>query len=1115
MSEQSLPLLSAALIRGYMTSGTYDKGRAYQVAGNVLELEVEEDRQGKWLILASVRGSGRNVYDVVVGCITQPNDSLLPVSSSCSCPVEVRCKHAAAVLIELLHNRNRLKPADVGWRTGIRALLPQPEPVSSSGTIALALLFEIKQQRHGGHYGSRPATETFLSVRIGAPSLTGNGRWAMNRVSWQDIVGKTRQSGQITSTHKDTLQTLWSLYAANNRSDYYDYYGTASMIKLDRFASNRLWSLLDEARSAGIPLLTTANGNPPIHFGSACAIELGISEQASGDLQLAPQFVVDGRAAPKALQLRLIGDPPIGAYWSQGPAYSLKQHELYLGRFAEPPNGTLLKAFRDKASLDIPAADKEEFSRAYFPQIARRNPVNTERVTSIKLETPEPPKLYLAVGRAKPHGVRTHIGFAYQEDGKQTIMPYHTEGGSAIIRDAATERRLVDKLSARVAGNPAWFEEIPSTADGAATQVLRPDITLHGLDAVHFITEAVPEFQKSKDTIMYIDPNVPDYRELEGAPSISYEVTKRDGSGSQDWFNLGIEVTVGDVTIPFEPLFAALAENETSLMLDDGKYLMLSHPELLKLRQLIIEARQLGDKESSDLSISRFQAGLWDELQQLGIVKAQSEAWESAVRGLLDVKSVPKVPVPKNLRATLRPYQKEGFQWLHFLWTHRLGGILADDMGLGKTLQTVALILVIKAATPAKDRRPILIVAPTSVAANWQHELAHFAPSLTVACVRKVAGSNKQLAKEIKHADLVVSSYGLFRLDFDAYAAQSWTMLVLDEAQFVKNHQSKGYQNARKLPAEFKLTLTGTPLENNLMELWALLSIVAPGLFPSPKHFTDFYQKPIEKDADNDKLKQLRQRVRPLMLRRTKEQVVRELPPKIEQVIELELEPQHRKIYDTYLQRERQRVLGLLGDIDKNRFMIFKSLTTLRLLSLAPSLVDAKKYAKVPSTKLRALSKQLQEILGENHRVLIFSQFTSFLKMVQAELRAQNIQHCYLDGSTTNRAALLENFKTGGAPVFLISLKAGGFGLNLTEADYCILLDPWWNPAAETQAVDRAHRIGQTRQVIVYRLVAKDTIEEKVMALKAKKSKLFASVLDENATFGSQITADDIQQLFM
>jgi superfamily II DNA or RNA helicase len=1112
MSERGLPELTLTAIRGFVGSHTYDKGRAYQAAGLVVRLEIEEDRPGMWLVLASVNGSGREPYEVIVTCRMR-GGSLAPVSSDCSCPMGLSCKHVAAALIEFAARRDRLTPAKTDWRAGIQALLPDNTSVETAASAKIALLFEIRrEQQFGYYYGSRPKSDTALTVRIGAPS-PATGKWVQNQFSWQDIAGKTYRSDRIAPAQREILQTLWSLYELCSRGNYNAYDGW-TVIRFDNFNSGRIWRLLDEARAGGIPLLTTANGNPPVELRSTCGIELDISEQSSGDLQLAPQFVIDGRSAAAGVEPHIVGDPPIGAYWARGPAGSLKQQSVFLARFAEPPESFLLKAFQDKTRLDVPAKDKEEFSRAYFPRLARRGPVSTKRVRTIKLEAPELPKLYLSVGRAKPQGVRVHTGFAYQENDAQTIMPYRADGDPAIIRDAVAEQRLIEKMSSKVAGNPAWFEEIPGPIDGTLATLLRPDVTLHGLDAVRFVTETVPELRTSKDTVVQLDADVPQYRELQGAPSIAYEVSKRDGDGSQDWFNLGIEVTVGDVTIPFEPLFAALAENETSLMLDDGRYLMLTHPELLKLRQLIIEARQLSDKTSDELSISRFQAGLWDELQQLGVVKAQSEAWESAVRGLLDVREVPKVRVPKNLKATLRPYQKEGFQWLHFLWTHRLGGILADDMGLGKTLQTIALILAVKAATAAKDRRPALIIAPTSVAANWQSELAHFAPTLKVAYVRKVAGSAKELAGQVRRADVVVGSYGLFRLNFDAYAAQTWMMLILDEAQFVKNHQSKGYQNARKLPADFKLALTGTPLENNLMELWALLSIVAPGLFPSPKHFGDFYQKPIERDADNAKLKQLRARVRPLMLRRTKEQVVRDLPPKIEQVIELELEPRHRKVYDTYLQRERQRVLGLLGDMDKNRFIIFKSITTLRLLSLAPSLVDAKKYAKVPATKLSALREQLQEVLGENHRVLIFSQFTSFLKMVQVDLRAQNIHHCYLDGSTKNRADLLEEFKTSGAPVFLISLKAGGFGLNLTEADYCILLDPWWNPAAETQAVDRTHRIGQTKQVIVYRLVAQNTIEEKVMALKAKKSKLFTSMLDENAAFSSKITADDIQQLF-
>jgi len=308
------------------------------------------------------------------------------------------------------------------------------------------------------------------------------------------------------------------------------------------------------------------------------------------------------------------------------------------------------------------------------------------------------------------------------------------------------------------------------------------------------------------------------------------------------------------------------------------------------------------------------------------------------------------------------------------------------------------------------------------------------------------------------------------------------------------------------------VAMTGTPIENNLMELWSLLSITAPGLFPSPDRFTEHYRMPIEKKGNTERLVQLRRRVRPVILRRTKEQVVSDLPEKQEQVLELDLNPRHKKLYQTYLHRERQKVLGLLGDMQKNRFEIFRSLTLLRQASLDMSLVDDK-HTSVPSTKLDALMEMLEDIVADGHRVLVFSQFTRFLTLARRRIENAGIAYCYLDGRTRKRDEVISDFRTGAAPVFLISLKAGGFGLNLTEADYCVILDPWWNPATEAQAVDRTHRIGQTKKVMVYRLVAKDTLEEKVMALKARKAALFSNVMDSGDFESGAMTADDIEEL--
>jgi SNF2 family DNA or RNA helicase len=367
--------------------------------------------------------------------------------------------------------------------------------------------------------------------------------------------------------------------------------------------------------------------------------------------------------------------------------------------------------------------------------------------------------------------------------------------------------------------------------------------------------------------------------------------------------------------------------------------------------------------------------------------------------------------------------------------------------------------------------------------------------------------SGTALSEMVAGADIVITSYGLFRREFDEYDVIDWAGLFLDEAQFVKNHTSQAHRRARMLQIPFKVAVTGTPMENNLMELWSLLAITAPGLMGDAKRFTTYYRNPVEREGDAERLAQLRRRIRPLMLRRTKEQVAADLPTKLEQVLELELVPRHAKVYQAYLQRERQKVLGMLGDMRKHRFEIFRSLTLLRQASLDVALVD-EKHAGVPSTKLDALMEMVEEVVSDGHRVLIFSQFTRFLQSARSRVESAGIDLCYLDGKTRNRAKVIDRFQNGEVPVFLVSLKAGGFGLNLTAADYCILLDPWWNPATEAQAVDRTHRIGQTKKVMVYRMVAKDT-----MAMKAKKAALFANVIDSGELASGALTAEDIRSL--
>ncbi|MDJ0339366.1 DEAD/DEAH box helicase [Cryobacterium sp. PH31-O1] len=629
-------------------------------------------------------------------------------------------------------------------------------------------------------------------------------------------------------------------------------------------------------------------------------------------------------------------------------------------------------------------------------------------------------------------------------------------------------------------------------------------------DTAEFLGTVYPALQRrvsvtSADASVRFPEVLPDDFERTEIPHLVITTVETD---QRDWFDLGVIVTVGAITVPFGPLFKALAKGQTRLKLVDNSYLSLQSPEFEQLHDLINEARALQEWETG-LRISRYQASLWSDFEDLADETVPAVSWRAAAAGLKDLAGIEPIPLPAGVHATLRPYQQEGFAWLAFLWQHQLGGVLADDMGLGKTVQTLALLVHAQTSHPG----PFLVVAPTSVVANWLNEATRFAPGLRVRTITATEAKSRTLiADAATDVDVLVTSYALFRLDFDAYQAVTWAGLILDEAQFVKNRTSRAYACAKELDTPFKLAITGTPLENNLMDLWSLFSIVAPGLFASAQRFTEDYVRPVTLGTSPERLAKLRRRIRPLILRRTKEVVAGDLPPKQEQELQIALNPAHQKLYDTFLQRERQKLYGLIEELDKNRFIVFRSLTLLRLLSLDASLVDPK-YAGVRSSKLDALFEQLDDVVAEGHKALIFSQFTSFLKLAAARLDAQGIPYCYLDGSTLRRSEVIDRFRSGAAPVFLISLKAGGFGLNLTEADYVFLLDPWWNPQTEAQAIDRTHRIGQTRNVMVYRLVATGTIEEKVVALQKQKSQLFSAVLDDDAMFSTALTADDIRGL--
>ncbi|CAN5205021.1 DEAD/DEAH box helicase [soil metagenome] len=1044
------PLVDAVEILRLVGSGAFERGRDYQRADAVLETTWnEQDR----VVTGRVRGSRSEPYEVTVR-LSPASAKVWPLSSTCTCPVGEDCKHVVAAL--LFSNLQKVTPTPApvkSWKSTVSALSgrQRDEP-----TAALGLLFELREQvRRSRSRWNAPvarAAEAPLdpdaTYRLGVRPVTQSASGSWVRSTITwNSIGYQAHRLALSGEQQRWFAQFAALHRATR--DGYIITSEPDWLYLDDFQSPLLWSVLSDARRVGIALVTGKKDHE-VQLARSAAVSLDVAAIDAG-LVLTPRLEIEGVQHPP-LYSGATGDH--GVY-----VFELEPKPRFI--LAETPISAEQHRLLHEEPLTVPRHDVDEFLEDYYPSLQRTVTVASSD-GSVELPEVKPPVIVLTVTFAPKHTV--HLAWNWEFGGEKS---------------------------------PLAFGRVPDEVERILGAAPTP-ITLQGIDAAEFIAKVMPALGALAEVRVDIVGKKLDYTELTDAPHLTIKTEETD---KRDWFDLGVYVSVEGRDIPFAKLFTALSKGQKKLLLVDRSYLSLDQPVFENLRTLIEEASALAEWETG-LRISRYQAVFWEELEELADETEQAVAWREAVGGLTAA-FAPTV-LPAGLHAELRPYQQDGFDWLAFLYAHGLGGVLADDMGLGKTLQALALIAHAK-EPPSAAPGPFLVVAPTSVVSNWAAEAARFTPGLRVATIAK---TKQPIPADV---DLVITSYALFRLDFARYQAAGWAGLILDEAQFVKNRQSKAHECAVELDAPFKLAITGTPMENSLMDLWSLFHIVAPGLFTSAPRFAQHYEKPIA-TGNGERLEMLRRRIRPLMMRRTKELVAEELPPKQEQVLYVDLEPRHRKLYDTVLQKERQKLLGLVDDLDRNRFIVFRSLTLLRMLSLDATLVS-EEHEGLGSSKLDVLMQQLDDVVAEGHRALVFSQFTSYLTLVAARLTAEGIPHEYLDGSTLKRADVIARFKEGTAPVFLISLKAGGFGLNLTEADYVFLLDPWWNPATETQAIDRTHRIGQAKNVMVYRLVARDTIEEKVMELKEAKARLFDAVMDDDAAFSSALTADDIRGL--
>ncbi|MBL8935570.1 MAG: DEAD/DEAH box helicase [Archangium sp.] len=579
---------------------------------------------------------------------------------------------------------------------------------------------------------------------------------------------------------------------------------------------------------------------------------------------------------------------------------------------------------------------------------------------------------------------------------------------------------------------------------------------------------------------------------------------------SVNWFDLEADFVSEDQSVDLGAVRMFLESGRKFIALKDGSFAEVDLAELKTAATLLEEAGALPGKKTTKLPL--FHATALDLLATIGDVEIEAKA-RRAIAELKEVDGIPPVKAPEGLQAELRHYQEAGLSWLWFLFRHGLSGVLADDMGLGKTVQALSLLLKVKTEHGSK---PVLVVAPTSVLPNWEREIERFVPSLSKFTWH--GADRKENIGMLAKVDVVLTSYSLIRRDIDQLKQVKFRTVILDEAQNIKNADSATAQACKTIDADSRVALTGTPLENRLSELWSIFDFLMPGFLGSSDAFNERFEHPIMVQGDMDTRERLKKRIHPFILRRLKTEVAKDLPPKTEVVTWVDMDAGQQALYREVLQETKRKVYDQIEKqgFNKSRISILSALMKLRQVCCDPRLLKLPPGTSLPpSAKLERFGELVDELVREGHRALIFSQFTEMLELLKEQADAKKLGYLYLDGRTKDRMAKVDAFNApDGPPVFFISLKAGGTGLNLTAADYVIHYDPWWNPAVEDQATDRTHRIGQTRSVFSYKLITRNTVEEKILALQQRKRELAAGVLGTDADVGKALTEKDVEDLF-
>jgi superfamily II DNA or RNA helicase len=1090
MSLATLDTFTEEDIVDWLGENEVSKARPY--VDLVQQLDVEEER-----IRAVVPGSARKPYTSIARLVQHKNGSISLISG-CTCPVGVDCKHVAAMLLKAIEERNpverteRVSPGVLSWvedlrRASVAVAKKKARPSGARQQIYYILKWTADQR----HFG--------IEIRKGKFPESAEEWWKIDRA----LVTPPQF---VNEEDLGILRLIWADRGHESGLRAFALGPKHGAEALQRMAaSHRLYPEddlglplhLGATRPAGIGWLIDAAGFQRPYLKPEPAAEMVVPVD--------PPWYLDidgGEIGP----LEVTGNPAMVSRLFSLPPLSAKEAALVAEALSELA-----------PELPPPAEDAS---------------------TRLRL-IDAPLQAILQFDTVHTHGYRAWRRYT------QSLTGGPFDVARIIFRYADAEIRPEEKheFITLPEGETVRLKRRPE-AEAAALKALvgsgLEKLPGHTLYTFGSPPEGVYSLGHEDDWTAFMQDGIEGLKsagwQVEFPEDFRHHVLDVDGweadlvESDNGWFNLDMGIIVEGQRLPLAPLLAGLFRRDArwlealqlafipddepvELQTANGKRLRVPAGRIKPLAATLIDLFD-GFTGGETLRLSRFDA---PRLAELNDTSRWQFRGQSDVLALADklraAQGIVDIAPPAGLGLELRPYQKEGLAWLQFLREQDLSGILADDMGLGKTAQTLAHLLLEKEG--GRLDKPALIVLPTSLIFNWKNEAARFAPTLKVLSLH--GPERKSRFGEIAEHDVILTTYPLLWRDAEELMQHSYHLLILDEAQTVKNAQSQSAEAVRKIDARHRLCLTGTPLENHLGELWSQFDFLLPGFLGTSKQFTKHWRTPIEKLGDAQRRKLLARRIRPFILRRKKEDVARELPPKTIIVRSVELEGSQRDLYETVRAAMDAKVRDEIAQrgFARSQIVILDALLKLRQVCCDPRLVKATAASRVKErAKLDLLMEMLPELVDEGRKILVFSQFTSMLALIEDELNAIGIPYALLTGSTDDREKPIKCFQNGEVPIFLISLKAGGVGLNLTAADTVIHYDPWWNPAVENQATDRAHRLGQDKPVFVYKLIVSGSIEEKILALQERKAELAAGILSEDRGVEVKFGNDDLAALF-